>query len=143
MVMMMKFVIGLIIVLCSVSIEIVESTSSPVKITRYSNSAWVESATAIPKKVEYVDSLEGVVLSEGTGPFSVTVETGIDLPDENRIKPAAAPLAPGNGAKLPPAFTQALANVILQLGRKRTGANPRRVGLGNSQNIVYGGWPHA
>ena len=84
MMMMMKFVIGLIIVLCSVSIEIVESTSSPVKITRYSNSAWVESATAIPKKVEYVDSLEGVVLSEGTGPFSVTVETGIDLPDENR-----------------------------------------------------------
>ena len=58
-----------------------EENDPPVRITRYSNSAWVDSKSSM---VEYADSLEDVVLSKTSDPFSVRVETGMDLPDASK-----------------------------------------------------------
>ncbi len=42
------------------------------------------------------------------------------LPDQGRVEPAAAPLAPRHGAELMPALAQRLADLVGQLAWERT-----------------------
>ena len=63
------------------------------------------------------------------------------LAHQYRIKPAAAALASCYGAELAATLADIFADVIFLLGRKRTGANARRIGLGDAEHIADGRWP--
>ena len=56
------------------------------------------------------------------------------LAHQNRIKPAATPLAPGHGAKLMAPLAQTLAIGVFQLGRERAFTHPRRIGLDDAHD---------
>src|SRR5262245_31550192 len=62
------------------------------------------------------------------------------LAHECRVEPAAAALAPGDGAELMPALAQKLADLILLLGRERSLPDAGRVGLGDPENVADGIW---
>src|SRR5690606_18292843 len=61
----------------------------------------------------------------------------LDRPtQDHRIEPAAATRTSGGGAELVAAGSQALADVIEQLGGERTGADTGGVGLGDTQHVI-------
>src|SRR3984893_747907 len=65
------------------------------------------------------------------------------LAHEHRVEPAATPAPPRVGPEFMPPVAHPLANGIVELGRERPAADPRRVGLGDSQHIADGLWAKA
>ncbi len=49
----------------------------------------------------------------------------------------------GVGAEFVAAIADRLADVVIELGRKRTAADARRIGLGDAQDIADRAWPKA
>src|SRR5271154_1771675 len=60
------------------------------------------------------------------------------LTHQRRVEPAAAAFAPGVDAEFPPAAADLLADLIMQFGRKRTLADPGRIGLADSEDVADG-----
>ena len=56
------------------------------------------------------------------------------LAHQHRVEPAAAALAPGDGAELVAALAEPLADLVVQLGRERAGADARGVGLDDAEH---------
>ena len=50
------------------------------------------------------------------------------------VEPAAAARAAGDGAELVAALAEPLADLVVQLGRERPGADARGVGLGDAEH---------
>src|SRR5205085_6735494 len=57
---------------------------------------------------------------------------------QHGVEPAAAALAPRDGAELAPALADALAGAVAELGRERSLADPRRIGLGDAEHVADG-----
>ena len=68
---------------------------------------------------------------------------GAGLAHQHRVEPAAAALAPGDGAELAPPLAQPLADRVVQLGRERPLADPRGVGLDDAEHEADRSRPHA
>ena len=64
----------------------------------------------------------------------VTPLTVDRLADQHGIEPAAAALAAGDGAELVAALAEALADLVVELGRERAGADAGRVGLDDAEH---------
>ena len=64
----------------------------------------------------------------------VTPETAQRLADQHRVEPAAAALAPGDGAELVAALAEPLADLVVELGRERAGADAGGVGLDDAEH---------
>ena len=60
------------------------------------------------------------------------------LADQHRVEPAAAALAPGHRAELAAALAEPLADLVLELGRERAGADPGRIGLDDAEHEAGG-----
>jgi hypothetical protein len=56
------------------------------------------------------------------------------LAHQHRVEPAAAALAAGDGAELAAALAEPLADLVVELGRERAGADPGRVGLDDAEH---------
>ena len=56
------------------------------------------------------------------------------LPHEDRVEPAAAALAPGDGAEFMAALAKLLPGRIVELGREGARSDARRIGLGDAED---------
>src|SRR6202021_2228598 len=65
------------------------------------------------------------------------------LAHQDRIEPAAAPLAPGVDAELLAAAADLLADRVMQFGRERTLPDPGRIGLADPEHITDRARSHA
>ena len=54
----------------------------------------------------------------------------------DQVEPAAAAVAAGRRAELAAQLAQVRAELVVELGRERPGADPRRVGLGDAPDLV-------
>src|SRR3546814_3111695 len=65
------------------------------------------------------------------------------LPHEHRVEPAAAALAPGDGAEFMSALAELLAGRVLEFGREGAAADARRVRLGDAEHETDRRWAEA
>ena len=65
------------------------------------------------------------------------------LPHQDRVEPAAAARPPGHRAELVAALAEQAPGLVLELGRERPLAHPRRIGLGDAEHIIDGAGPEA
>ena len=65
------------------------------------------------------------------------------LADQHRVEPAAAALAPGDGAEFVAALAELLADVIVLLGREGAGADAGGVGLDDAEHEAGRARAHA
>src|SRR5205085_10694651 len=65
------------------------------------------------------------------------------LAHQHRVEPAAAPLASGIDAELLAAAAALLPDPVMQFGRDRPLAYPRRIGLAAAERVAHRRRPHA
>ena len=85
--------------------------------------------------LQFVKPVQHIQLGQ-RNPVDARGRTG--LAHQNRVEPAAAPLAPGGRAELMAALAQPLAIGVVQFGRKRAFADAGRIGLHDAQHEVDG-----
>ena len=90
--------------------------------------------------LELVEAVEHVELGQRDAVDAADLD---GLAHQHGVEPAAAPLAPRDGAELVPALAEPLADLVVELGRERPGADARRVGLGDAEHVADGARAHA
>src|SRR3546814_20335275 len=94
----------------------------------------VEDLAAQPVSGADADRVEAVEHVELGQRDAGDARHGAALPDEHGVEPAAAALAPGDGAEFMPALAELLAGRILELGREGGAADARRIALGDAEH---------
>src|SRR5690606_23255389 len=85
--------------------------------------------------LQRVHAVEHVQLGDAQAGDAVDGDGALERDD---VHPAAAARATGGGATFLAAVTQALADVVVQLGRERAAADAGGIGLGNAPHVVDG-----
>ena len=90
--------------------------------------------------LQFIHAIQHIKLRQRDSVDTVDLDR---LANQHRVEPAAASGTPGDRAEFATTLAQPLADVIFKFGREWAAADPRRVRLDDTQDVIDGARPLA